>query len=48
MLRHIGTFDGGAAKSDLTVDGGSGDLEGAAGSGSMVADPAGRVTLDLS
>ena len=48
VLRHIGTFTDGAAKSELTVVGGSGDFEGAAGSGSMVADPAGRVSLDLS
>jgi hypothetical protein len=48
VLRHIGTFDEGAAKSDLTVVGGSGDFEGAGGTGSMVADPAGRVSLDLS
>jgi hypothetical protein len=48
VLRHIGTFTDGAAKSELTVVGGSGDFEGAAGSGSMVADPGGRVSLDLS
>jgi hypothetical protein len=47
VLRHLGTFADGAAKSELTVVGGSGDFEGAAGSGTMVADPAGRVTLDL-
>jgi hypothetical protein len=47
VLRHIGTFADGAAKSDLTVVGGSGDFEGAAGTGNMVADPAGRVSLDL-
>lgn len=47
VLRHIGTFDGGAATSDLTVVGGSGDFQGAAGTGTMVADPAGRITLDL-
>ena len=47
VLRHIGTFTDGAANSELTVVGGSGDFEGAAGSGSMVADPSGRVTLDL-
>src|SRR5688500_4527721 len=39
VLRHIGTFTDGAAKSELTVVGGSGDFEGAAGAGSMVADP---------
>lgn len=48
VLRHIGTFTDGAATSELTVVGGSGDLVGAAGSGSMVADPGGRLTLDLS
>ena len=48
VLRHIGSFTDGAAKSDLTVVGGSGDFEAAAGTGSMVADPAGRVPLALS
>lgn len=48
VLRHIGTFTGGAAKSELTVVGGSGEFEGAAGAGTMVADPGGRVSLDLS
>jgi hypothetical protein len=48
VLRHIGTFTDGAAKSELIVVGGSGDFEGAAGAGSMVADPGGRVSLDLS
>ena len=48
VLRHIGTFTDGAAKSELTVVGGSGDFEGAAGAGTMVADPGGRVSLDLS
>ena len=48
VLRHIGAFTDGAARSELTVVGGSGDFQGAAGGGSMVADPAGRVTLDLS
>jgi hypothetical protein len=47
VLRHIGTFADGAAKSDLTVVGGSGDFEGAAGTGNMVADPGGRVSLEL-
>ena len=48
VLRHIGTFTDGAAKSELTVVGGSGDFEGTTGAGSMVADPGGRVSLDLS
>jgi hypothetical protein len=48
VLRHIGRFSDGAAKSELTVVGGSGDFDGAAGAGTMVADPGGRVTIDLS
>lgn len=48
VLRHIGTFSDGAAKSELTVVGGSGDFDGAAGAGTMVADPGGRVSIDLS
>jgi hypothetical protein len=48
VLRHLGSFTDGAAASELTVVGGSGDLDGAAGAGSMVADPSGRVSLDLS
>ena len=47
VLRHIGTFTDGVARSDLTVVGGSGEFEGAAGVGTMVADPSGRVSLDL-
>lgn len=47
VLRHMGTFADGAAKSELTVVGGSGDFDGAAGAGTMVADPSGRVSLDL-
>jgi hypothetical protein len=48
VLRHIGIFKEGAATSELTVVGGSGDFQGAGGTGTMVADPSGRVTLDLS
>jgi hypothetical protein len=47
VLRQVGTFADGAAKATLTVVGGSGDLEGAGGSGDLIADPGGRVTLDL-
>jgi hypothetical protein len=48
VLRHVGTFADGAANSELAVVGGSGDFAGASGAGTMVADPAGRVSLDLS
>jgi hypothetical protein len=47
VLRHVGTFEGGAATADLTVLSGTGALEGATGTGSFVADPSGRVSLDL-
>jgi hypothetical protein len=47
VLQQAGTFAGGAAKATLTVVDGSGDLTGASGTGELVADPAGRVTLDL-
>lgn len=47
VLQQVGTFADGAATARVTVVGGSGGLEGAAGSGELVADPAGRLTLDL-
>jgi hypothetical protein len=48
VLQQVGNYADGAATADLTVVGSSGDLGGAQGSGTMVADPSGRVTLDLS
>ncbi len=48
VLQQVGLFEGSAAKATLTVVGGSGGLDGASGTGDMVADPAGRITLDLS
>jgi hypothetical protein len=47
VLHHVGRFENGAATAQLTIVSGTGDLKGAAGSGSFVADPAGSVTLDL-
>ena len=47
VLRQVGTFADGAAKASLTVVGGSGDLAGAGGEGDMIADPSGRITLEL-
>lgn len=47
VLQHVGTFEDGSATATLTVISGSGDLDGATGSGKMVADPAGSITLDL-
>ncbi len=47
VLQQVGIFAGEAATAALTVVGGSGDFEGASGSGKMVADPSGRVTLDV-
>ena len=47
VLQQVGRFADGAAKAALTVVGATGDLEGSSGTGEMVADPAGRVTVDL-
>ena len=50
VVQHVGRFEGGAATAELTVVGGacSGDLAGVSGSGSFIADPAGKVSLQLS
>jgi len=47
VLQHVGTFDEGTAKATLTVVSGTDDLEGATGTGELVADPGGRITLSL-
>jgi hypothetical protein len=47
VLRHVGTFADGVAKAELTVISGTDELQGAAGSGEFVADPAGRITLGI-
>src|SRR5579862_3402533 len=49
VLRHVGDYRDGSATADLEVLAGcaSGDLAGAAGRGEFVADPSGRVRLDL-
>ena len=48
VLRQVGTFADGAAKASLAVVGASGELDGSSGTGDLIADPGGRVTLDLS
>lgn len=48
VLQQVGNFADGAATATVTVVDGSGDLAGAHGTGELVADPAGRLTLDLS
>jgi hypothetical protein len=49
VLRHIGAYQGGAARGVLQVVTGasSGELRSAAGSGEFLADPSGSITLDL-
>ncbi len=49
VLRHVGTFADGAARADLVVvaGSGSGDFAGVSGNGDLVADPAGRISLEL-
>jgi len=47
VLQHVGTFADGTARATLTVVSGTGDLDGATGTGELVADPGGRITLNL-
>jgi hypothetical protein len=49
VLRHVGTFRGGAARAELAVVAGvgTGALESATGAGSFAADPKGSVQLDV-
>jgi len=49
VVEHSGTFKDGAATASLAVVDGCGtdELSGARGTGDFVADPSGRVTLDL-
>jgi hypothetical protein len=47
VLQHVGAFEDGAAKATLTVVGGTDELKDASGTGELVADPSGRVTLTL-
>jgi Protein of unknown function (DUF3224) len=50
VLQHVGTYAEGAAKAKLSVveGAGTGELAGVTGSGDLVADPSGKVTLRLS
>jgi hypothetical protein len=49
VLQHVGAFQNGAAKAELMVVEGacSGEFADAAGTGKFVANPSGRVTLQL-
>lgn len=47
VMQHVGTFEEGAAKATLTVVSGTDELKGASGSGALIADPAGRITLSV-
>lgn len=47
VLQHVGTFEDGAAKANLTVVSGTDELKGASGSGELVADPSGRINLTI-
>jgi len=50
VVQHVGDYKDGAAKADLTVIAGAGSdqLSTAAGRGDFIADPAGRIRLELS
>jgi hypothetical protein len=47
VLQHVGRFEDGAATATLTVVSGTDELKDVSGSGELVADPSGRVTLAL-
>ncbi|MDQ1393089.1 MAG: CoA:oxalate CoA-transferase [Acidimicrobiaceae bacterium] len=49
VVRHVGSFEGGAATAELTVVAGcgTGELAQATGRGDFLADPAGKVQLEL-
>jgi hypothetical protein len=47
VLQHVGTFADGAARATLTVVSGTDELKHATGSGDLVADPSGRITLSV-
>ena len=47
VLQHVGTFADGVARAALTVVSGTDELKGAQGGGELVADPGGRITLDI-
>lgn len=49
VMQHVGTFANGSATAELSVVAGcgTGGLVGVAGQGDFVADPSGRVRLDL-
>jgi hypothetical protein len=48
VVRQVGEFADGAAKATLTVVDGTDAFAGATGAGELIADPSGRVTLELS
>ena len=47
VVQHVGRFENGTATADLVVVSGTDELKGASGLGSLKADPAGSITLDL-
>jgi predicted transcriptional regulator len=49
VIQHVGGYSDGAARAELTVVAGSGTgaLTGVTGTGTFLADPNGKVTLDL-
>ena len=47
VLQHVGTFSEGAATATLTVVSGTDELKGATGNGDLIADPSGRISLDI-
>ena len=47
VVQHVGTFADGAANAALSVVSGTGELIAVTGGGVLVADPSGRITLNI-
>jgi hypothetical protein len=47
VVRHVGTFADGIANAALSVVSGTGELTAVTGDGVLVADPSGRITLNI-
>ena len=47
VLQHVGTYADGSADADLTVVSGTDELKSLSGRGTLKANPAGSITLDL-
>lgn len=47
VIQHVGVFENGAATAALEIISGTDELKGVSGDGKLVADPSGRIDLDI-